>query len=179
MVVSGDGCNATCSGIESFWTCTVDAGTGGSVCEQCGDGEVAGSEMCDDGTNCLDGSDCTVGGTACGDGSTCQPRGGDGCRSVCLPENGWACPPTGGECQECGNGVIAPGFEDCDDNNTQPNDGCSSSCRLELGWACSPNMSGVSVCGRCGDGAIQTTTAKCAMTAAAAPGPTPLAKWAM
>lgn len=158
VVVPGDGCNATCSGIESFWTCTVDAGTGGSVCEQCGDGEVAGSEMCDDGTNCLDGSDCTVGGAACGDGSACQPRGGDGCRSVCLPENGWACPPTGGECQQCGNGVVAAGFEDCDDNNTQPNDGCSSSCRIELGWDCSPNMSGVSVCGRCGDGAIQTTT---------------------
>ncbi|MCA9577157.1 MAG: DUF4215 domain-containing protein [Myxococcales bacterium] len=158
IVIGGDGCNATCSGVEAFWACATSPTTGGSVCEQCGNGVVAGSETCDDGTNCLDGSDCTVGGAACGDGSTCQPRGGDGCRSVCLSENGWACPAAGGACERCGDGVIAPGFEDCDDGNTQANDGCSSSCRVELGWDCNANMSGVSVCGRCGDGAIQTAT---------------------
>ena len=31
----------------------------------------------------------------------------------------------------CGDGVVAPDLEECDDGNTEDEDGCSSNCKLE------------------------------------------------
>ena len=36
----------------------------------------------------------------------------------------------------CGDGVVATGFEECDDGNTTAGDGCDASCALETGWSC-------------------------------------------
>ncbi|MDX9724565.1 MAG: DUF4215 domain-containing protein [Myxococcota bacterium] len=42
----------------------------------CGDGRIAGSEMCDDGNTNV----------------------GDGCSAVCVPEPGWICTGNPSEC---------------------------------------------------------------------------------
>src|SRR5688572_27099013 len=65
------------------------AGEGEAVC---GDFEVGGDEECDDGDD----------------------QAGDGCSDECQVEPGYSCEPLGGECYECGNGVVE-GSEECDD----------------------------------------------------------------
>jgi formylglycine-generating enzyme len=37
---------------------------------------------------------------------------------------------------QCGDGVIEPPFETCDDGNTVSGDGCSATCQVEPGWTC-------------------------------------------
>jgi cysteine-rich repeat protein len=96
---------------------------------QCGDGEVAGAEECDDG-NLLAGdgcrSDCTA--EVCGDlildpQEQCDDGNvisGDGCQANCaLPI--------------CSDGVVDPGQgEECDDGNLAGGDGCSDTCHVEV-----------------------------------------------
>jgi cysteine-rich repeat protein len=100
---------------------------------RCGDGVVGPGEECDDG-NTDNGDGCTEscsfeggeggdhggggddgadGGTGGGDGG--MTGGGDGGGGSCL----------------CGNGVVDPG-EQCDDGNNTCGDGCSEDCKLEL-----------------------------------------------
>ncbi len=58
-----------------------------------------------------------------------------------------------GDPAECGDGVIRPGLEECDDGNDLDGDGCGSSCLIEEDWQCS----GVpSDCWNCGDGSCDT-----------------------
>ncbi|MGI5863171.1 MAG: DUF4215 domain-containing protein [Myxococcales bacterium] len=77
----------------------------------CGDGLVAGPEACDDNNT----------------------TSGDGCSETCQVEDGYACPPTGGECYlpVCGDGTL-DGTETCDDGNNADNDGCSATCQAEI-----------------------------------------------
>ncbi len=95
----------------------------------CGNGELEGGEICDDGNNfpgdgcsptCLSDESCgnsIVDPTeSCDDGNI---TAGDGCDEVCRVEVG------------CGNGVVDPG-EHCDDGNAINGDGCSSTCQREI-----------------------------------------------
>ena len=99
----------------------------------CGNGEIDGSEECDDGpdnsdtapdacrTTCVD--------PTCGDGvvdsdEDCDDGNlddGDGCDSTCTLE-----------ADVCGNGVVEDG-EECDDGNQDDGDGCDSTCAVEAG----------------------------------------------
>jgi cysteine-rich repeat protein len=101
----------------------------------CGDGVLAGTEVCDDGNvNNGDGcrSNCTA--EACGDGipdpgEQCDDgnvTSGDGCSSTCTLENNNAV---------CGNNQQETG-ETCDDGNTAPGDGCNTQCQIEAGGNC-------------------------------------------
>jgi cysteine-rich repeat protein len=73
----------------------------------CGDGELQGEELCDDGNDLP----------------------GDGCSTSCSTEPGWDC--GGLICvTRCGDQIQA-GQEACDDGNTDNGDGCSSTCTVE------------------------------------------------
>jgi len=107
---------------ESGGPTTVEPG-------DCGDGQVDGGEMCDDG-NAVDEDGCPSGAKGkceaaarCGDGivwkdeESCDDGnkdGGDGCEADCTVT-----------LAECGNGAVEPG-EACDDGNTVEEDGCPS-----------------------------------------------------
>jgi fibro-slime domain-containing protein len=108
--VNGDGCSDQCT-IESGWNCPLV----GQPCAaaKCGDGIVAGAEMCDLGEG--------------NNGATPTK----GCTAQCKVEIGWAC-PDGTSCHEttCGDGT-KEGYEQCDDSNNIPYDGCSADCKLE------------------------------------------------
>ncbi len=97
----------------------------------CGNGEIDGSEECDDGaansdtmpdacrTTCVD--------PICGDGvvdsdEECDDGNqddGDGCDSTCAIE-----------ADVCGNHVVEDG-EECDDGNQEDGDGCAPDCTIE------------------------------------------------
>lgn len=106
------------------WACT--AAQDGCQRDGCGDGEMRGSEVCDDG-NKIDGDGCD---------SNCTPSGcGNGVRAndeMCddgdmIEGNGCDtnCRATG-----CGNGIRTP-MEECDDGNAVSGDGCSLHCARE------------------------------------------------
>ena len=93
-----------------------------------GDGNVTGTEACDDG-NTVGGDGCSPAcqleicgngivdvGEACDDGNTVD---GDTCSSDC------------GEAIICGDNFAGTG-EECDDGNTSNGDGCSNACVVEL-----------------------------------------------
>lgn len=129
-IAVGSGCSATCQ-VENGWTCP-QAG----VCFRnpfCGDNIVQATrgEECD------------------------PPSPGNGCSATCQEESGWICVGLGpSTCVQpvCGNGVVDPG-EQCDDgNNTNPADGCHN-CAIATGWAC-PTQ-GAPCIPRCGDGLVR------------------------
>ena len=111
----------------------LTAGCGGKSSNGavCGDGVIAGDEVCDDG-NTINGdgcsSTCTVEGAVCGNGiietgEVCDDgntANGDGCSALCSLE----------VAPGCGNGVVEIG-EGCDDGNLTACDGCSASCSVE------------------------------------------------
>ncbi len=101
----------------------------------CGDKEITGDEVCDDGNS--------------------EP--GDGCSAQCdAIENGFACPTPGKACVStivCGDGHIG-GEEQCDDSNTKSGDGCDAKCEgVEEGWSC-PVVGARCVPAECGDGLV-------------------------
>ncbi|MDI3290033.1 DVUA0089 family protein [Polyangium sp. 15x6] len=131
----------------------------------CGDGILAGSEVCDDG-NLTSGDGCSascvieqgyqcagspsVCALSCGDGTingtdVCDDgnkNSGDGCSATCAIEQGYTCTGTPSVCTtSCGNGTIN-GTDACDDGNTVSGDGCSSVCLLEPNYKCigTPNV---------------------------------------
>jgi cysteine-rich repeat protein len=98
------------------------------ITNDCGDGIVQLTEVCDDGNiedgdgcaaNCLSREQCGDGvlnsaaGEVCDDGNT---MAGDGCAADCR------------SIEICGNGVRDVN-EACDDGNTVPGDGCSGNCK--------------------------------------------------
>jgi fibro-slime domain-containing protein len=111
QVRAGDGCDATCSTIESGWVCPNP----GQRCTAaaCGDGIRAGFEQCDDG----------------------NPTNGDGCSTACKLDAGQTCTPMPCHATVCGNGILE-GAEECDDHNTAASDGCSAACVLENNYIC-------------------------------------------
>ena len=112
------------------------------VCSSsCGDGHRALQEECDD-ANLVS---------------------GDGCSSDCKIEGGWYClhqpGPQGDFCSSiCGDAVLVPGVEECDDGawTEASGDGCTSLCKLEIGFNCSYDEKNRLYGGRCnpicGDG---------------------------
>jgi len=70
----------------------------------CGDGNIDLDEQCDDGVDLVTG----------------VPVGGDGCSADCK------------SAEYCGNGIIDPATETCDDGNTIAGDGCSDNCQSEV-----------------------------------------------
>jgi len=96
----------------------------------CGDGIIAGAEICDD-----DNSDA-----------------GDGCDAGCLVESGYSCDMAPSLCvTTCGDGIIA-GNEECDDDNPSAGDGCDAQCAVEAGYTCLAEPSACATV--CGDGII-------------------------
>ncbi len=112
-------------GAICFAGCSDDSNSiGSTVNAVCGNRSVEHSEVCDDGNT----------------------ESGDGCTADCSGiEEGYTCPPTGGECTQksgenpgpepetnpvCGNSKVETG-EECDDGNTDDGDGCSAECRKE------------------------------------------------
>ncbi|MDI3281758.1 DUF4215 domain-containing protein [Polyangium sp. 15x6] len=127
--------NATCTNNPGSFTCACNMGYAGNgvVCVTvCGDGIIAGSEVCDDGNTTND----------------------DGCSNVCEVEPGWSCNEAPSVCgaAACGDGIVA-GDETCDDANTNANDGCSPTCVMEPGWTCGGEPS-ICEAGACGDGIL-------------------------
>ena len=157
--VSGDGCNATCTSIETCGNGVADFGG-----EECDDGGTANGDGCS--------STCTLepGWVCSGVPSTCAPEcgdatiltpeicddgnlsTGDGCSATCTVEAGWTCAGQPSLCAAtCGDGLVV-GPETCDDGGTASGDGCSASCATEPGWTC---VGQPSVCTPvCGDGVI-------------------------
>ena len=109
----------------------------------CGDGLMqAGVELCDDGDDNRDEGPCTplCAPPSCGDGILQEPElcdDGDANKPVADGLGGCSlqCTPL----PECGDGVVHPEFEECDDGNLVDSDGCTSACTLP----------------RCGDGLQQ------------------------
>jgi cysteine-rich repeat protein len=81
-------------------------GDGGDPGSTCGNGELEGSEQCDDG----------------------NLTSLDGCGASCMIGLGWVCPDPGESCATvCGDGHEA-GEEVCDDGNDDDDDYCSDGC---------------------------------------------------
>ncbi len=110
-----DGGQRSCnvSGYEGLQTCKTDC-SGYNECtasQRCGDGQLQGPEICDDG-NTANNDQCS-----------------NDCKNKCTSPKVW----NGSACvdkvvQVCGNGTIETG-EVCDDGNTANNDQCSSDCK--------------------------------------------------
>jgi cysteine-rich repeat protein len=89
-------------------TCTAVLDLGGNVC---GDGDMAGPELCDDG-NTITEAKCaynTANCNVCSDTCTLVARTGD----------------------VCGDGMVNAPFEACDDKNTDACGSCSADCQTE------------------------------------------------
>lgn len=145
---SGDGCSAICTVEGKCGNASWDSGEecdsaiqttqcgGKSMCTMmcycanyCGDGRIAGNEVCDDGNTSLgDGcrNDCSA--EVCGDGVK-DPS------EQCDDGNNVAADKCTNNCQAvavCGDDVLDVG-EACDDGNQVSGDGCTSTCKLETG----------------------------------------------
>ncbi len=146
--LSGDGCAADCSAVESGYSCPKNGGKCSKIDgvspkndPVCGDGIVQGDEKCDDGNT----------------------LSGDGCADNCkVIETGYDCPSGGGKCVKksapaivtCGDGFLdSDEGEACDDGNKVSGDGCSDNCQTEDGFVCL--MAGIPcVPAGCGDGIL-------------------------
>ncbi len=119
----GDGCSAKCQ-VEPGWVCDPDTGAD-CYATACGDGDVEGDEVCDEGS---------LNGLFYGDGS--------GCSTTCTQEPRCRVGSTTGACTStCGDGIKLDD-EDCDDGNLANGDGCNSSCEIETaqGFSCEVNV---------------------------------------
>jgi cysteine-rich repeat protein len=134
----------------------------------CGDGQLDGTEECDDGNQnagdgcdatCVqeDGFNCDTGveptvcvAIVCGDGlveffdEECDDgnlTNGDGCDNTCAEEDGFSCSGEPSVCElTCGDGFV-DFDEECDDDNNTAGDGCAADCTVETNFACSGDPS--------------------------------------
>lgn len=177
---AGDGCSPTCT-IEPGYACTGEP----SVCEPtCGNGEIEADkgEQCDDenitpGDGCSQGcqieegyicegepSVCekTCGNSKLDDPETCDDGNdtpGDGCSATCQREDGWYCDndPLPSHCFAiCGDGIIIPGEEGCDDGDADGTSKCNQACSGPVaGWECDSVTGGPNSCTPiCGDALV-------------------------
>ena len=109
--------------------------------ETCGDGvlDLATGEECEDG----------------------NLTPGDGCTAGCKIEDGWDCDndPLPSSCfAVCGDEIIVPSKEGCDDGDTDGTSGCNGACsQAVLGWECDPVTGGKDSCNPiCGDTLVVT-----------------------
>ena len=147
---------------------------------RCGDGLVqAGVELCDDGRDNREEGPCTplCAPPTCGDGIVQEPEvcddgegnkpiadGLGGCSQNCVP------------LPVCGDGVVHPEFEECDDGNQSDSDECTSTCTLPIcgdgiqqpGEACddgndveTDNCSSACEYPTCGDGIVWEGKEEC------------------
>ncbi|MFN3200872.1 MAG: DUF4215 domain-containing protein [Bradymonadia bacterium] len=101
---------------------------------ECGDGQAAGDEQCDDGNEAdNDGCNTLCEIVAIPDGGPCDPAS-----EIFACEEGLFCSEVEGNficnLNPCGNGVLdgeGEGAETCEDGNTQAGDGCDDLCQLE------------------------------------------------
>jgi cysteine-rich repeat protein len=157
--VSGDGCNATCTSLE-----TCGNGIPDFAGESCDDGGTANGDGCS--STCAVEPGWVCSGTPsvctpqCGDGTILVPEAcddanltsGDGCGPTCTVEAGWSCAGQPSVCTAtCGDGLVV-GPESCDDHNHTNGDGCSATCTTEPGWSCVGQPSTCTPI--CGDGVI-------------------------
>ena len=173
--VAGDGCGYVADAnltndcfVEANYTC-FGALTQRSACNDCGNGELEGLEVCDNdqGGTCsgLPSQVCTTDAECAGVGF-CQGVADDGCAATCASvETDFRCVDVAGTntCFECGDGHLdAATGEVCDDGDNDGGDGCNASCFEENGWSCVENGSGDFVgCSRCGDGIVQLPIEGC------------------
>lgn len=138
-----DGCSAECQ-IEEGWTCTSP---GLNICyreDRCGDGILDSWECCEDGNResgdgCSERcqiefddlpstvmfQECTP--IDCGNGIL-EP--GEQCDDGINDGGYYECEPGCYFVHYCGNGIVEPEFEDCDDGNYDWGDGCGNHCRF-------------------------------------------------
>ncbi|MBX7078152.1 MAG: DUF4215 domain-containing protein [Nannocystaceae bacterium] len=134
------------------------AGTCTEVPPECGNGEIEGSEACDDGAANGDEqackSDCTL--QQCGDGFVGPGEGcddgndddTDACTNACalascgdgMVQQGEACDDGNDDdtdaclatcvAASCGDSIVQAGVEGCDDGNPDDSDGCTNACTV-------------------------------------------------
>ncbi len=156
-----DGCSADCKTIDEAYQCDKP----GYDCKKitCGDAELDEGEDCDEGE---DNADYGMGfcSTSCHPAHYC----GDKRLDKVDTENGEECDEgedtssqyngCSVDCKRvnyCGDGVIQPSNEQCDDGDTTDGDGCSSTCKLEANFTC-VTKEGKSYCSPilCGNGVL-------------------------
>lgn len=122
--MNGDGCSALGT-VEAGWTCDANEP---SVCDGVrGDGQIRGTEACDNGVNA----------------ETLLPEAGDGCSINGEVELGFTCLGEPSACTtNCGDGISA-GLEQCDDANQSNLDGCSNNCFILSSGLCQDNCDAV------------------------------------
>ncbi len=128
----GDGVTNRCLFALALSVSLVDDNT----MRTCGNGTVAGSEVCDDGNIVA----------------------GDGCSASCGLEPGYGCAVDAGSdgtCDTGGMGSVVPvcgdgiviATEICDDGNTISGDGCSATCTtVEVGYECDVDIGSDGTC---------------------------------
>jgi cysteine-rich repeat protein len=97
---AGDGCDASCA-VERGYTC---AGAPSACATRCGDGVTAGAEMCDDGNTATEA--CRYGERSC---------------TVCSA----TCTSVPGATSLCGDMIVDPAEEACDDGNASSETACA------------------------------------------------------
>ena len=65
-----------------------------------------------------------------------------------------SCDGPPGSCKPCGNGVLNPPAETCDDGNQTGGDGCSPDCKTETDWICPTPGQPCIYTVACGDGMV-------------------------
>ncbi len=135
---NGGGCSSDCQ-LELGVTCTSNAQCDTNQCDLLGSNECEADNTCGNGQ--VDGTDfCDDGGTSNGGGCSadCQLELGVACTSNAQCDTSVCDTPGSDTCEAanvCGNGVV-DGTDFCDDGGTSNGGGCSSDCQLENGTAC-------------------------------------------
>ncbi len=98
------------------------------------------------------GSTSKAGSTSTTAGTGAVSSGGSG-PTIEVPPEGGACADSCEDKIVCGDGVLQPAGEECDDKNLMPGDGCSDTCTVEPGYVCP--VPGVPCrAATCGDGIL-------------------------